>query len=1123
MLKVFLSSSFRDLQDERDELIKQISPALDVFNLERFIPDGRQSQAVSIENLRGSDVAVFLISPYYGTLLEPGPCPVSDCKTKDCPHRNISYTHCEYRFAVAENKPRIVYLVEPVTRKPELAQMYAYAEGLYNAFKKEIQQVEMAPEVHEINTDRYDQIASGLVANIVRWYEEDRIKIKDFYGRGRELRELMEKIGKGNERVLVHGAGGIGKTTMIQVALLMQAMRGKKIFAIGPSQSYLSSSGYSYFRSSDVVIRQESQQPETISLYDLAEAFKVPEDILKAGKEELMKCLLVRLKERDRLTFIDDFHLADPVVKELVQQVDGSIIMAGKKDLQLGQQRIELGAVAEEKRVDMVRGIASRLGKPVDDQTIGKIAAISEGYPVVMEILVNNYQNENFDDVQRALQSEESTGEEFLQRAVKSVLSPGALEILQQIAIINPDLGTNLDYHALWYTFPKQNIEELIRKSLLAKREGDSDRYRITYQSVQQIIAAGIEDDGSCNEMAVSYYQNKLKPDGKVSPDDQVEMLHHQLKGSFDPAMVNRIDELYEELNPQDYGYRRLAAVCEELIPHLDEANRASVLGASGNLYSGLRIYGEAEGAYLAALEIRQKLDAQNPGAYSSDLAMTQSHLGVLYSNTGRYGDAERAYLAALEIYEKLDAQNPGAYIRDLARAQNYLGVLYSNTGRHAEAERAYLAALEIYEKLDAQNPGAHSSDLARTQSNLGAMYSNTGRYGDAERAYLAALEIYEKLDAQNPGAYNRDLARTQRNLGVSYSNTGRHEKAEQAYLTALEIYEKLVAKNPGAYSSELAMTQNYLGVLYSNTGRHEKAERAYLAALEVRQTLADQNPGAYNRDLAKTQNNLAVVYFKTGRHGEAEQALLAALEIRQKLADQNPGAYSSELAMTQSNLGDLYSNTGRYGDAERAYLAALEIYEKLDAQNPGAYNRDLARVQNNLGAVHGITGRHVDAERAYLAALEIRQKLADQNPGTHSSDLAMTQSHLGVLYSKTGRYEKAERACLATLEIYEKLVAKNPVAHSSNLAKAQSNLGAIYRIAGRHGDAAQNPEACLSDLAMTQQNLGVSYRITRRYRDAEQAYLIALEIYEKLATKYPEAYNQYVQTVKDNLKELRQ
>jgi tetratricopeptide (TPR) repeat protein len=1077
MLKVFLSSSFRDLQDEQGDLIKKISPALDVLSMERFIPDGSQSQTATIENLRGSDFAVFLISPYYGTLLEPGPCPVSDCKTKDCPHRNISYTHCEYRFAVAENKPRLVYLVEPVTIKPELARKYAYDESFYNAFKKEVQQVELTPGLHGINTDQYDQVASGLVDNIVRWYEEDRIKIKDFYGRGSELRELMERLDKGNERMLVHGAGDIGKTAMIQIALLLQAMRGKKIFALGSSQSYLCGSGYSYFPSSSAVNRQETQQPDTISLYDLAKAFKVSADILKAGKAELVKRLLVCLQEQDRLTFIDDFHLADPDPKELVQQVDGSIIIASKEDLPLDCQHIKLHGVAEEKRVDMVRGIASRLGNPVEDQKIAKIAAISGGYPVVVEILLNNCQNENFDDTQRSLQSEKSTEEEFLQQVVKSILSPEALETLQQMAIINPGLRTNLDYHALWYTFPKQNIEELIRKSLLAKRDGDSDCYRITYQSVQQIIAAEHKDDGICNEIAVSYYQNKLKPDGKVSPDDRVEILYHQLKCSCDPAMVNRIDELYKELNPQDYGYRRLAAVCEELIPHLDGANRVSVLGSSGNLYSGLCLYGQAERAYLAALEIRQKLDAQNPGVYNSDLAKTQNNLGVLYSNTGQHGDAEQAYLTALEIYGKLDAQNPGVSIEDLARVQNNLSVLCSNTGRHVDAERACLAALEIYKKLDAQNPGSDSSDLARAQSNLGAMYSKTGQHEKAEQAYLAALEIYEKLDAQNQGAYSRDCAKVQNCLGVLYTNTSRHVDAERAYLAALEIYKKLDAQNPGSDSSDLARAQSNLGVTYKITGQHEKAEQAYLAALE----------------------------------GYKE------------LDAQNPGAHSSKLAMMQNCLGVLYSSTGRDEKAEQAYLAALEIYERLVAQNPEAHSRDLAKAQNNLGAVYCKTSRYGEAERVYLAALEIRQKLAGQNPGAYSSDLAMTQSHLGDLYSKIGRYEKAERACLAALEIYENLAAKSPKVHSSDLARAQSNLGAIYRISGRRGDAAQNPEAYISDLAITQYNLGVSCRITRRYRDAEQAFLIALEIYEKLAIKYPEAYTEYVQAVKNSLKELRQ
>lgn len=268
MLKVFLSSTFRDLQEEREELVEKLAPFLDVVHMESFIPDGTQSQEVSIRNLRDSDIAVFLISPYYGTTLQGGRCLIKDCGA-ECPREGISYTHCEYRLAVAEDKPRMVYLVEPEEIKREFAQKYAEAKRLYEALKEEIKRIEMASEIPEISDAQYDLIASGLATNIARWYGEGKIKIRDFYGRGNELHELMSKIETG-DRVLVCGVGGIGKTTLIQVALLLQAMRGKKIISVGPNQSYHTGTGFNYFRSSNAVDCYETQQPETISLYDLA-------------------------------------------------------------------------------------------------------------------------------------------------------------------------------------------------------------------------------------------------------------------------------------------------------------------------------------------------------------------------------------------------------------------------------------------------------------------------------------------------------------------------------------------------------------------------------------------------------------------------------------------------------------------------------------------------------------------------------------------------------------------------------------------------------------------------------------------------------------------------------------
>lgn len=70
MLRVFLSSTFRDLKGERRQLLDNLNQALSDVGMENFIPDGRTSHEISIEELRKSDTAIFLISPYYGSLIK---------------------------------------------------------------------------------------------------------------------------------------------------------------------------------------------------------------------------------------------------------------------------------------------------------------------------------------------------------------------------------------------------------------------------------------------------------------------------------------------------------------------------------------------------------------------------------------------------------------------------------------------------------------------------------------------------------------------------------------------------------------------------------------------------------------------------------------------------------------------------------------------------------------------------------------------------------------------------------------------------------------------------------------------------------------------------------------------
>ncbi len=70
MLNVFLSSTFRDLEGERRQILDDLDKALTSVGMEIFVPDGRDPHDVSIDNLRNSDVVIFLISPWYGTTID---------------------------------------------------------------------------------------------------------------------------------------------------------------------------------------------------------------------------------------------------------------------------------------------------------------------------------------------------------------------------------------------------------------------------------------------------------------------------------------------------------------------------------------------------------------------------------------------------------------------------------------------------------------------------------------------------------------------------------------------------------------------------------------------------------------------------------------------------------------------------------------------------------------------------------------------------------------------------------------------------------------------------------------------------------------------------------------------
>jgi hypothetical protein len=216
IVRVFLSSTFRDLQGMRGKLLEKLISALEGAAMEKFISTGEGPQITALNELHKSDIAIFLISPYYGTDIVSCAC-TNACKA-ECGMKNgiekISYTWCEYRTSLAETMPHLSYIVDEGWHTvsedgaPKLQKM-----------RKEVER-EYCPRIKN-DDDGIQRVVTELAQRIPEWYSDGTIDFGKFCGRRNLFKDLSSKMRKS---INVHGVGGIGKTTLCEVALLIHML-----------------------------------------------------------------------------------------------------------------------------------------------------------------------------------------------------------------------------------------------------------------------------------------------------------------------------------------------------------------------------------------------------------------------------------------------------------------------------------------------------------------------------------------------------------------------------------------------------------------------------------------------------------------------------------------------------------------------------------------------------------------------------------------------------------------------------------------------------------------------------------------------------------------------------------
>ncbi|NGP87218.1 protein kinase domain-containing protein [Fodinibius halophilus] len=300
---------------------------------------------------------------------------------------------------------------------------------------------------------------------------------------------------------------------------------------------------------------------------------------------------------------------------------------------------------------------------------------------------------------------------------------------------------------------------------------------------------------------------------------------------------------------------------------------RAELLGALGNVYTGLALYPKAKPLLKNTVDIY----ANELGTNHQNVAYTTNKLGYLLLRQGNYHKAEASFKRSKQIFKKnLGKNNP-----DFAYALKMLGFLYSETGRPQKALSHYQRAINIYE--------ANSSPaITGALNDLGYLLKDLGEFKKAEATLQRCLNMLS----------DKKQARISHANALSGIAQIKHQKgelveAEKQFRRVLSMRKK--AFPPG--HTYIAASQLRLGWVVIEQGHSSKAIPLVQNAFRS----FKQHLPSEHWKVAAAQGILALIDIEQGKYEQAENTLLRTHQIfKEQFGNNNWRTQRSKKALSK-------------------------------------------------------------------------------------------------------------------------------------------------------------------------------------------------------------------------------
>ncbi len=695
--------------------------------------------------------------------------------------------------------------------------------------------------------------------------------LRSFYGRDDALLRLERAFRKKPATTVLHGLGGVGKTTLAKG--LVDWLRATD--GLGEGCSWLD---FRQIHGIDSVLNR------------LAEPI-LGKDFALLDRQRKIASLAKALRDRRRILVWDNFESAVGDIDDLsalLQALHGGqskvLVTSRSDESKLGErQAIRVDGLRGDERWELWHHLLETSLTEIDrdDRAQVELMDLMAGHPLAMRVMVSRL----------------------------AECSPSELTSRLRSAMVSLEDHRGEDETRLFATLQQAQtaVPEKLRGLLVPLA------LFVVCVDARFVDAMAREADAAFDRPAIDKFLAILAELGLLSERGSGVFVLHPVLGSFLRATIlphARAEERRAWTRAFVVALSSLAQALIGLPLHRQRPpfrmHRANMLAAVGRAERlGIETH-QAEILQALAMHAEKRRDFVEAEAAFEELSRLAHGLGNFqgeagaYHHLGRIAEARREYAAAESWYRKALAINEELNNEaDVARTYHHLGSL-------AEDQRDFTTAERWYRKsLTSERRRGDEDGAGKTLFQLGRVAREQGHIDDADRLHREALAIFKKA------GNTEEMAKSFHALGMVAEERRDLEEAHREYQKALILHRKH-GNEHGA-----AITCHELGILAQEQDDFESAEKWFLESVRIHEEEVDEHGAAL------TYHQLGIIAGEKEDLEAAQTWFEKSLQIHEKVGDEH-GA-----AMTHAHLGLLAGWREDYEECARWLLRSIRTFRE--------------------------------------------------------------------------------------------------------------------------------------------------------------------------------------------------